>query len=299
MLPAAPLQLPRLVVNADDYGYFAAVTRGVLETLDAGSVTATGVLANGPALPRYAEALRDRPGVDVGVHLNLTLGEPLTAGLRGRLGASGGRFAGRAGLLAALATGRFPLAEVVAELRAQVERCLALGLAPRFLNGHEHVHMLPGILPRVGALAAEYGIPHVRFVTPEWRAGGLAPGPLARSAVLQVLALLQRGSRPRGGPTLLGAGVSGRLTRAALAARLAHLAPGRDYELMCHPGSRDPEEVGDPALLAFHGWDEERELLTGPGLRTLCLARGVRLVRFRDLEDGPGRSREDPIGRTP
>ena len=54
MLPAAPLQPPRLVVNADDYGYFTAVTRGIPETLDAGSVTATGVLANGPALAPYA-----------------------------------------------------------------------------------------------------------------------------------------------------------------------------------------------------------------------------------------------------
>ena len=92
---------------------------------------------------------------------------------------------------------------------------------------------------------------------------------------------------------------SGRLDPAYFEQTIPRLQPGEVYELMCHPGYRDPEEVGDPALLAFHGWDEERELLTGPGLRTLCAARGVRLVRFRDLEDGPGRSREDPIGRTP
>jgi predicted glycoside hydrolase/deacetylase ChbG (UPF0249 family) len=285
MASSTPVQPPpRLVVNADDYGYFRSVTRGILATVDSGAVTATGVLANGPALAEYAPALRERPELDVGVHLNLTLGEPVTAGMRARLVPSGGRFPGRAGLLSALLTGALRPGEVVAELRAQIERCLELGLTVRFLNGHEHVHMLPTLFSRVRALASEYGVAFVRFVIPEWRAAsGLRPGALARSAVLQALALLQGGGGLSRGPTLLGAGVSGRLTAAALDARLARVAPGSDYELMCHPGYRDPAEVRDPALLAFHHWDEERELLAGPGLRARCEARGVRLVRFRDL----------------
>jgi hypothetical protein len=285
------------VVNADDYGYFRAVTRGILETVDAGAVTATGVLANGPALAAYASALRERPEVDAGVHLNLTLGEPLTGGVRERLARSGGRWPGRAGLLAALLTRALRPADLMAELRAQIERCLGLGLVVRFLNGHEHVHMLPGVLPRVRALAAEYGIAFVRIVTPEWRSGtgGLRAGPLARSAVLQALAWLHWRAGPVPGPRLVGAGVSGHLTTADLDRRLARLAPGRDYELMCHPGFRDDGEVRDPGLLAFHHWDEERKLLAGPGFRARCEAFGVRLARFRDLGEGVAGLAQAPV----
>ncbi len=296
MTPPVPEPVPpRLVVNADDYGYFRAVTRGILATVDGGAVTATGVLANGPALVEYAPALRERPEVDVGVHLNLTLGEPLTSGMRVRLAPRGGRFPGRAGLLGALLSGALRPADVVAELRAQIERCLGLGLAVRFLNGHEHVHMLPTLFPRVRALAGEYGVVFVRFVTPEWRtASGHRLGALARSAVLQALALLQGGGGPSRGPTLVGAGVSGRLSADELDARLDRLAPGRVYELMCHPGYRDAAEVRDPRLLAFHHWDEERQLLAGPGFRARCEARGVRPVRFRDLADAPVAARSNP-----
>jgi hypothetical protein len=53
---------------------------------------------------------------------------------------------------------------------------------------------------------------------------------------------------------------------------------------MCHPGYRDPEEVGDPGLLAFHAWEEELAVLTGPGFAHLCERAGVALTRFRDLE---------------
>ncbi|MCU0934892.1 MAG: ChbG/HpnK family deacetylase [Gammaproteobacteria bacterium] len=281
-----PVRPPaRLVVNADDFGYFGAVTRGILETVDAGTVTATGVLANGPALAEHAGALRERPEVDAGVHLNLTLGEPLTGGVRERLSGSGGCWPGRAGLLAALLSRALRPADLMAELRAQIERCLGLGLVVRFLNGHEHVHMLPGVFPRVRALAAEYGIAFVRFVTPEWRTGtgGLRAGHPARSAVLQMLAWLHWRAGPVRGPRLVGAGASGQLTAADLDRRLARLVPGRDYELMCHPGFRDAGEVRDPGLLAFHHWDEERELLAGPGFRARCEAFGVSLARFRDL----------------
>ncbi len=52
----------RMIVNADDFGYFDNVCRGILEAAEKGVVTATGVMANGPALPRWIERLRATPG---------------------------------------------------------------------------------------------------------------------------------------------------------------------------------------------------------------------------------------------
>lgn len=283
----------RLVVNADDFGYFDAVSRGILAAVDAGRVTATGVMANGPAFDRQAAALRARPELDVGVHLNLTLGTPLSAALGRCLAGGGGRLPRPGRLVAGLVSGLVPLAAVAAELRAQVERCLEAGLSLRFVNGHEHVHALPGLAQRVRALARVYRIPFVRVLRAEWRGmPGQGLRAVVRGGLLAGLGCLQ--GRDARQPVLLGSGVSGRLDLAALTARLDALAPGGAYELMCHPGYRDPAEAGDPALLRFHRWEAELALLTGPEFAAACARAGVILVRFRDLAPAAGVSGARP-----
>ena len=67
-----------LIVNADDFGYFRCVSRGIVQSHTRGIVTATGVLGNSPNLRDDALLLFQYPDLDVGVHLNLTFGEPLT-----------------------------------------------------------------------------------------------------------------------------------------------------------------------------------------------------------------------------
>jgi hypothetical protein len=274
----------RLIVNADDYGYFDAVSRGILAAADAGRVTATGVLVTSPAFARNAPALRERTEIDVGLHLNLSYGEPLSTDLRRATAATGGKFPRPGSLAAGLLSGGLSLRSVVAEARTQIDRCLEAGLVLRFLNSHEHVHMLPSLYPRVQALAREYGVPFVRHVRWEWPSvSHRQVGALLRTAVLALLDRMQR--RNSSGPILIGSAASGRLDLAYLAGRLSQLAPGRAYELMCHPGYRDVDEVREPRLLAFHRWEEELELLTGADFASLCQQAGVVLTRFRDLPE--------------
>jgi hypothetical protein len=59
------------------------------------------------------------------------------------------------------------------------------------------------------------------------------------------------------------------------------LEPGKTYELMCHPGYYNPAEIGDTALTRFHAWQEELELLTSDGFKTLMQKYSIRLSRFR------------------
>jgi predicted glycoside hydrolase/deacetylase ChbG (UPF0249 family) len=46
-----PEQRAYLIVNADDYGIFRCVSKGILEAASHGIVTATGVFANMAHLP--------------------------------------------------------------------------------------------------------------------------------------------------------------------------------------------------------------------------------------------------------
>jgi hypothetical protein len=81
-----------IIVNADDFGYTEGVSRGILDLARKGIVTATGVLANSPFFDEHVRSLLSVPQVDAGVHLNLTAGRPLTAGLVALLVRTGGVF---------------------------------------------------------------------------------------------------------------------------------------------------------------------------------------------------------------
>jgi predicted glycoside hydrolase/deacetylase ChbG (UPF0249 family) len=90
-----------------------------------------------------------------------------------------------------------------------------------------------------------------------------------------------RGAFPA--PSFLGMGQSGRLSEQYLSAVLASLQPARVYELMCHPGILDREEVPDQRLLAYHDWEQERQVLCSEALREELAANSVRLIGYRDL----------------
>lgn len=277
-----------LIVNADDYGYFRCVSRGILEAARRGIVTATGVFANAERFADDAPALRDCAALDAGVHLNLTSGQPLTADLRASLARWGGRFPGKFTIARAVSTGAVRLRAVEAEWRAQIERCLQAGLTLRFLNSHEHIHMHPRLFPLVQALADEYAIAHIRFTTASV-AQARGVGALARSAIVNALAAPVRGRLRRPVTRFLGLESSGHVGLEDLDALTADLKPGGVYELMCHPGHLDRAEVTDPRLLSYHDWEREFAALTSPGVRAMLEARGICLVGYRDVDVAGGR----------
>jgi len=277
---------PYLIVNADDYGYFRCVSDGILELAGRGIVRATGVFANAPLFGEYSARLRDYPALDVGNHLNLTYGVPLTSDLRRELARWSGRLPGKAALVMALASGAIGTEAVRAEWRAQIDRCLGCGLRVRFLNSHEHVHMLPRLFAVATDLAREYGIDHLRFASSQlaWR----SPASLFRTAILKCLGVATRARLASPAVSFVGLDVSGRLDLAYLRRVLRGLRGGQLYELMCHPGRLDASEVTDHDLLRYHDWEGERRALLDPEFRDLLDHHAVTLVGYRQLEMSDG-----------
>jgi predicted glycoside hydrolase/deacetylase ChbG (UPF0249 family) len=263
----------RLIINADDFGYFPGVSAGIIEAIEAGIVTATGVMANGPGFEATAALLRALPQADVGVHLNATYGAALTPGFP--------PISGTQALAAALVSGRLKVASVANEWRAQILRCSEAGLPLRFINSHEHVHMLPVLYPVMRQLAREFAVPFVRHTRPEW---GLRYGwsGFARSLVMGAFFLMSPAQTRT--PKMLGLGPSGRLDLAYLGRLLPRLRSGETFELMCHPGREDPSALRDPKLRGYHDWKGELQCLLSPEFRGLLAANSITLTRFRDLD---------------
>ncbi|MGH6830070.1 MAG: ChbG/HpnK family deacetylase [Methylocella sp.] len=104
---------------ADDYALSPGVSRGILEALGAGRVSATGVMTTRPFWPKGAHELRQfKAKADIGLHLNLTLGSPL-----GDMPvfAPSGRLPGISHVLKAARKNELPEAEIGQEISRQLD----------------------------------------------------------------------------------------------------------------------------------------------------------------------------------
>jgi hypothetical protein len=87
-------------------------------------------------------------------------------------------------------------------------------------------------------------------------------------------------------------------TRENLLANLAQIASHAGdlvYELMCHPGHFDPNEIQDPSLPAYHAWEQELCVLRSSEFRELCESCCISLIGFRDLPTSSAQQCSAPL----
>lgn len=273
----------RLIVNADDFGIAEAVNRGIAEAFDRGIVTSTSIMATGPAFEHAVDLARSRPRLAVGAHLVLTEQRPLVGqDAAPTLVGPDGRFpAHLTQLLSKQLRGRISLPQVRLELDAQLHRMRAAGIAISHIDGHQHVHVLPGIAAVVAELAAKYGVSAVRYPAERVRRYMLRSLRHLRRVAEQAALNFFCASAPlqhlRRSDDFVGFYFGGRLDERNLATVLAGLSEGGTVELMCHPGHEDMRPSGD----WDYAWAAERDALTSPRIRALVAERGLELISRR------------------
>ncbi len=160
--------MQRLIINADDFGISHDVNMAVCECFSNYMITSTTLMVN---MPRAEEAvmLAKERGFDerVGLHLNLTSGEPLTDDIR-----YFGIFCDRDGFFNAafqkntatrLRLNRDESKAAMKEIEAQLRRYLEYGLIDHHLDSHHHVHTNASIYRLLEPLLKVYGIRSVRL----------------------------------------------------------------------------------------------------------------------------------------
>jgi predicted glycoside hydrolase/deacetylase ChbG (UPF0249 family) len=284
-----------LIVNADDLGWTEGVNRGIVEAFRNGIVTSTSLLANGAAFAEAVNLARTAAGLGVGVHLNLSDGapvaEPETVPML--LNDAGELAGGPESLLLRRARRGLPLDEVEREWDAQIEKVREAGIDPTHLDGHKHVHMLPGLFEVALRLAKRHGIAAIRVSLEESSLRtALSSGRKQRGGVVMKqgvqargLKLLARDAREEAehmgiGTTdyFCGIAQTGELTREGVEQFLKSLPEGTT-ELMCHPGYAD-EELKKTATRLKDSRRKELEILTNTGIRNLVATQGIRLIDY-------------------
>ncbi|TDR82714.1 ChbG/HpnK family deacetylase [Paludibacterium purpuratum] len=256
----------RLVLCADDFAQSPGISRGILELIGAGRLSATSVFAQSPYWRELASELAPLP-VDVGLHFNLT--EPLGQPVRGL---SYWLLASQLRLLAR--------ADLRDRLLAQIDAfCDALGRLPDYLDGHQHVHALPVVRQALTeAIALRWHDRAPPYVRRPDRLADLGDsgfkGQVLKQCCHGFSAHLQRHG----------------LTGPDWFAGLYSLTPGADFAalmqrwlarlpdgalIMCHPGHADP--LPDPIAATR---PLEYAYLASDRFNADCAANGVRLARY-------------------
>lgn len=283
-----------VAICADDFGLSHGVSVGILKALDAGRLTAVSALVNGACWPAMGRALlRRRQDADIGLHFNLTLGRPL--GPMPKF-APGGEFPPVEKVVRMSMAGKLPMDEIVCEIDRQFDRFEAvLDSAPDHVDGHQHVHMLPGIRDALlDAMIAR------KLAGRAWvrHAGDrihriAARGAHARKALaVRGLSLgFSHAANRRGFAVNEGfSGFSdfqpGRNYAAAFATYLR--APGRRHLVMCHPGHVDDDlRAQDPVTITR---EQELAFLLSTQFPALLEQRGMRLARLSQVSRAPAQA---------
>jgi hopanoid biosynthesis associated protein HpnK len=287
--------MKNLIVNADDLGWTAGVNRGIAQAHRNGIVTSSSLLANGAAFDDAMSVARSLPAIGVGVHLNLSDGAPVAGSkaVPSLVDQRGELSGGPEQLLLKLARRKLRLSDVEREWDAQIEKIRAAGISPTHLDGHKHVHMLPGLFPIALKLAKKHSIPAIRISNEASPLRAALSGKSRRNSGT----VLKQGVQARGLKLLArdahkladksgiesadyfcGIAQTGVLTREGVLNLLESLPEGIT-ELMCHPGYLD-EDLAHSDTRLQNSRVAELEILTDIAVRKSVASHGIRLINY-------------------
>jgi chitin disaccharide deacetylase len=288
---APPREQKAIVLCADDFAISPGVSAAIIDLLARQRLSATSCMTVSRHWPTLAGGLSPFvPSADIGLHLTLTDGRPLgeMPGL-----APGGRLPPLGPLMLAAFARRLDRAEIAEEIRRQLDAFVAARRCmPDFIDGHQHVHLLPVIRKEVLALFAGPLAGHACYLRICWEpprqilVRGIAT---ARASVIAALSLpLRREARRLG----IASNDSFR--------GVADFADARNYPrqfprflrgpgarpiIMCHPGYVDAELAAADRVTAER--EGEYAYFAGSQFPADLAAANCRLARFAAATTSP------------
>jgi predicted glycoside hydrolase/deacetylase ChbG (UPF0249 family) len=271
-----------LIIHADDVGFSHASNVAAFEGMGRRSLTCASTLVPAPWFAETAQMQRQHPGADIGIHMTLTAEyEPYrwrsVTGHPSLHAPDGGMWRDVASV-----TQHVDEVTARAELRAQIELALTMGIDVTHVDTHMGAVMLPKYLPPYVDLAIEFQLP-IFFIRPSERRLA-AMGADAMIYAEQTLKL-----ESRGWPLLDNiivrtmSEIEPDEKEAQFKEFFANLRPGLTH-FLCHP-AKPGEELNAivPSTAPHRG--REYELFRTRDMREHCEGAGVKLIGYRAIRE--------------
>ena len=155
----------QLIINADDFGAASSINTAVIKARQRGVLTSASLMVTGQAFSEAVSIAKDDPGLAVGLHLSLSqtksaLPIHLIPGL-----VNNNSYFARSPIIAAFSYYFNPRIRnaLRLEIEAQFQLFAETGIPMSHVDGHQHLHAHPAVLPIVIELAAQYGASGIRI----------------------------------------------------------------------------------------------------------------------------------------
>jgi hopanoid biosynthesis associated protein HpnK len=290
--------VPRLIINADDFGFTSGVNRAILEAHTTGVVTSSTLMANGPAFAEAAQLAKAAPRLSIGCHVVLIDGEPVVPihdipTLTARNSATPRFRDGLKSFAARALAGRINPEEIEAEACAQIRKIQSAGIKISHIDTHKHTHIFPAVLQPLLRAASACGVRAVRnpfgprfplkstqiLARPSLWSRVIEVGILRRFARKFCDVVEQEGfSTPDG---TLGIEVTGALDETLFRAVAQSISEGT-WEFVCHPGYHDAD-LNSARTRLRASRETELRVLTLPHARKVLSDQGISLISYHDL----------------
>ncbi|WP_265455991.1 carbohydrate deacetylase [Enterococcus sp. HY326] len=148
--------MKQLIINADDFGYSAAVNAGIIHSHKEGILTSATLMANMPGTLEAIKLAEMYPDLGVGCHLVLTMGQPLNKDCHS--------FQDENGYFYKLSDypkvrGKYSNQEIYTEWCGQIDYLLACGVNLTHFDSHHHIHFYPENREIALEISQKYNLP--------------------------------------------------------------------------------------------------------------------------------------------
>ena len=270
-----PANAKLLILHADDLGVAHSVNAASFDALDKGAISSASVMIPTPWISEVAAYAKAHPRADLGLHLTLTSewqtyrwGSVASSDRVPSLLEATGTFPSDVPPVAARAKPE----EVERELRAQIERALALGIRPTHVDSHMGaLFSTPALFAVYARVAREYRLPFLALGGDQFAAlrSSLLPTDLLLDAVI-----------------IAGPDVRRDQWKAFYLNAIANLEPGLT-EMIVHLGYDDAELQAVTVNHEPYGsaWRQrDYDVVMSPEFKKALRDNNVILVTWRDLQ---------------
>jgi chitin disaccharide deacetylase len=285
-----------VIITADDFGISPEINRGIVDAHSNGMLKTAAILMNAPSTDEAIVLARENSELEVGLHLSIVEG----ISLRGEYSSitDNLRYFNNVPCLHRdwkhfmfqLGTGQIRSSELRQELNLQFEKFADNFKSIPFVNGTQHMHLVPFVWGIVKELSLKYHVKGIRLP------GFSAPNKLwlnKRFPFLipfQLLGEMHRRNIPSAtmvSPDKVeGLQFSGSIDAIKLTQILQHISSKGVTEIVMHPGYTS-NVLRDNLPWAYGGfnWEWELEALKSPHIKRVINELGIELITYSDLKN--------------